>query len=134
MQILAQALDSFDKAMGIESVPCASDNPQALALVGAGLCLLDSERTITPETRLSEIGEPSELLRVLKNLDAVYLPVSNMTVGNDIIADVTAGEMISHLDATKVNTLIEAMMTDERREASKVMHASLTDLDNQIRA
>ncbi len=134
MSFIANAIDRFDKAMGIENSPCAPDDPQALALVGAGLGLLDSKKEITPETRLSEIAEPPELLRVLKNLDAVYLRASDMTVGNDIIADVTIGEMISHLDATQVNTLIDAMIIDERREASNVMHADLSALDQQIRA
>ena len=68
------------------------------------------------------------------NLDGVYLQAANLSIGNDIIADVIVAELITHLDATKVNTLIDTMVAEERREASKVMHASLSDLETQINA
>jgi hypothetical protein len=134
MTLLANAFDKFDKAMGIESVPCLETDLQALALVEAGLGLLNSDIEIKTDTKLSDIGTPPELLKVLKNLDAVYLRTADITIGNDIIADVTVGEMITHLDATQVNTLIDTMIEEERREASNMMHASLDQLDKTIRA
>ena len=134
MSFIAPILQKFDRAMGIESAPCRTDDPQALALVKAGLGLLQTETEITLESRLSAMASAPELLKALKNLDGVYLQAANLSIGIDIIADVTVAELITHLDATKVNTLIDTMVAEERREASKVMHASLSDLETQINA
>lgn len=134
MSFLAKTFEKFDKAMGIESVSCKADDPQALALVNAGLGLLRAGTEVTSDTKLSAIAPASELLAVLKNLDAVYLRRGDLTLGNDIINDVTVGEMISHLDSTNLNTLITTMIEGERREASNVMHTDLSDLEKQINA
>ena len=133
MSFLANALDSFDKAVGIEGLPCEPADSQALALVKAGCELMAPDTEITPDTRLSELADAPTLLQVLKNLEAVYLRNGNLSIGADIIADVTVGEMITHLDATLVNTLIDTMREEERREASNVLHTDLSALDNQIR-
>jgi hypothetical protein len=134
MQFVAQALNKFDRAMGIESVACAPDNPQALALVEAGFSLLETNIEITPDTKLSEIAAPAELLAVLGNLDYVYLRRGDLALGNDIINDETVGKMITHLDASRVSELIETMRADERRSASDMVHAQLDDLDKIIKA
>jgi hypothetical protein len=134
MSIFAETLDRFDKAMGIESAACAPDNPQALALVNAGISLLDTDVEITGETRLNDIAPAPELLQVLKNLDAVFLQRVDLTLGNAIIKNVTITELITYLDATKVNTLIDSMIEGEKREASNMVQVELSDLDNQIRA
>ncbi|NCP66890.1 hypothetical protein GW756_01120 [bacterium] len=132
MSFFAKAFEKFDRAMGIENAPCRVDDPQAVALVNAGFSLLDSQTEINAETKLSEIATSQDLLKALKNLDSVYLRATEFSLGNDIINDVSVGEMITHLDATKVNTLIDTMVESEKRAASVLMHVELSDLENQI--
>lgn len=133
MSFLGNAIETFDRAVGIEGRPCEPDDPQALALVNAGLDLIAPDTPKTLDTKLSEIAEPPVLLTGLRNLNGVYLRQGDFSVGADIIADVTVGELITHLDATSVNTLLDTMREEERREKSKRPHADLSLLEDQIR-
>jgi|GEM_PF-5319116 len=124
----------IDKAMGgEESLPgCPPDHPQALALVRAGLNLLDSKITITSNTLLSACGNPAVLQSGLANLDALTINEPTSTLGQIIINDGTVADLLAILDVAKVEQAVNSLVRLEKQEARAQTTGELQDLSSHI--
>lgn len=117
-----------DKMMGAEVKTCAEDDPRVLALVMAGVSDF-FKGTLTPKTRLSEIGSQKDLQISLANLSSLYVRGS---IAEDIIHDSSLGEVLTKLDAAKVEYVLAQLRKEEKRKLAETVHGELDSLSDRI--
>lgn len=117
-----------DKMMGAEVKTCAADDPRVLALVQAGVSDF-FKGTLRPKTRLNEIGNQKDLQGALANLSSLYVRGS---IAEDIIHDSSVGEVISKLDAAKVDYVLQQLMKEEKKRLSAQVHGELDSLRDTL--
>ena len=67
---------------------------------------------MSPDTRLSALGDPQEVQEKLGNVSHLYISGS---LAEDILSGATVGDVISHLDASKLAFVIERLRKEERK-------------------
>lgn len=122
--------ESMDNLMGGNAVPCDPDDPRPMLLLEAGIGLLPGIDEFNADSKLQEFADPSELKRVMNNLSALYL--EGRTFADDILDNATVGDVISHLDLSKVEFALEALKKQERATVIAATRNDLDDLKNDI--
>lgn len=117
---------------GVPETPCAPDNPQALALVSAGLQLLKPDQLVTADTPLSVFGEPKDLQRVLQNLNQLTLDDPMVTIEALIIKGGTVGQLIETLDKAKVGEAVRQLAKQEEKAVKMMARSELDELSHRI--
>lgn len=127
MEKIGKAIDAL---MGKEQIACLPDDPQAKLLLEAGIALLPNKPNVTTNTRLQELGEPSQVRDTLKNLESLY--ITDESLANDILNNALLSEVITHLEANKVNASIAILQKKERQGVIVTTQNNLAALKNNL--
>lgn len=119
-----------DKLMGANETPSKPTDTHAQLLIEAGVQLLPGSPEFNVDTKLADLGEPRMLQQVLGNLNELFR--KDFTLAEDILNNVTLGEMITHLDAAKVDLAIEKIRQHKHDEVVEATHTKLEDLRHSL--
>lgn len=100
------------------------NDPGASLLMEAGLALLPENSEWSMETPLRNLGDQTTLKQVLNNLKSLYLP--SHSLAEDILDNVTVGELVTHLDKHRVESVLNLLYKKER---AGVIAQTRTELD-----